>query len=194
VVLTNYRLVFLGRGGEEKADDVGTHTRAMNLEDIESVQDCANWYSSSTRLEVVFTQHRGTVFLKFTASDKTAFMEEMVVMLGRRAWTHKALNFKQADAVAAMAGFDTRKAGVAGLQRRREKEREQVSAVVTTATAAGDLDALMHRARDVVAIVQRYAAYEEETRDADSAGNGGKQNDNDKDEMVHTLHLVPRSS
>jgi hypothetical protein len=117
IQLTNYRLIFLN----------GDASAAIDLQDVHSVQDCAAgaWFGTSTRVQVVFTNNRGEIYLKFT-EDKAAFLTNMERVLTKRAWAQQTLNFKQAHSAPAMQGFDTRKAGVAGLQRRREKEREEV--------------------------------------------------------------------
>ena len=117
VQLTNYRLIFLH----------GDASAAIELQDVHAVQDCAAgaWFGTSTRVQVTFTGSRGEIYLKFK-EDKGAFLANMERVLTKRAWAQQTLNFKQAHSAPAMQGFDTRKAGVAGLQRRREKEREEV--------------------------------------------------------------------
>eukprot|EP00981_Chlorochromonas_danica_P014203 scaffold7537_cov179-Ochromonas_danica.AAC.24 len=54
-------------------------------------------------------------------------------------------------------GFSVRNAGVSGIIRKQEKSLESVDQL--TKSALSDLDALMNRAREVISVVQRYAAY-----------------------------------
>lgn len=148
ILLTNLRIFFLD----------GKNSCACHLRDVKSVESCSSWYSRSTRLKVRFRKTKGKaeVFLKFPSHDNTVFLEHINNALQKKSWAVEVLQVKQADA-APVGGFDTRKAGVAGILRRRDMEREQVDDVVNNAVQ--DLEGLMMHAKDVVAIIQRYAAY-----------------------------------
>lgn len=157
---------------------------ACELKHIDSVADCAGFLKRSKRLTVHLKEQladsafrlpssESTISLKFWDEGKESCLDAIQRSLSKRSWEGipspsgdqkspgtllDAVGLTATTSSVANAGDERAlKAGIGGIMRRQEKERAAVDGIAKE--ALGDMDALMQRAREVVAIVQRYAAY-----------------------------------
>lgn len=151
LIVTNMRLILQFQfSGLSKVSHI-------HLKLVSRVEDCATMFRSSMRLRLHFHDGRKLEF-KFFAGGKEATLDFISKMLLRQAWieieardTKPGQNDKESQ-----LSFSSRSAGVSGLLRRQEKEHQNLDAV--TRVALTDLDALMNHAKEVVGIIEKYAA------------------------------------
>lgn len=160
LILTNIRLIVVVTASTTPS------ARAISLKDVQTGEDCATMLRRSTRVRILFHQRRSPKELsfKFGSGGKDEFLEMLLRTLAKKSW-EKILPAPAAKAPEA-ASFSVTNAGVSGIIRRQEKNLESVDALAKNALS--DLDALMNRAREVIAVVQRYAAYVVEAKGDDA--------------------------
>ena len=163
ICLTNYRLVLLPSFDPLTRVPLSDKGKQLYLFHIESLEDCRNWYGSSTRIKFTFTNTNVTTnngnngndnfWLKFHRDDKSLFMSDVEKALERRSWDHIQYEMKSATRVDDTTALG-KVVGVAGLQKRSEEQRIKVDTIKSEALK--DLDTLMKHARDVIIIVEKY--------------------------------------
>lgn len=167
-ILTNFRIIMvLTLRDDGKESYVGW---AIFLSHIESIEDCARLFKHSTRLRVTFNTSKTEIGLRFERNGKEECLAAIEKALEKKSWERNMVLPKPKEEVQAEETvFSATNAGVAGIIRRQERNMQSVDSLAKSALT--DLDALMLRAREAIAVVQRYASY--------SAGE-------DKDDMSET--------
>jgi hypothetical protein len=131
----------------------------IHLKLISHVEDCAGRFRSSMRLRFHFHDGRKLEF-KFYDGGKESTLGFVSKTIQRQSWKEieerNAQNHSSQKEADEPKSFSARSAGVSGLIRRQEKEHQNLDAV--TRVALTDLDALMNHAKDVVGIIEKYAA------------------------------------
>lgn len=149
VVLTNFRIIYISSG-----NNTGW---SLMLSNIHSVEDCSNMLTTSTRMSVSFLNSQKVINIKFGTSkvEKAEFLDLAKKQLLKKSWlqTSKLSNPQEEK-------FSTVHAGVGGIIRKQERDMALVDGV--TKEALSDLESLMRSARDVISVVQRYAAYQQD--------------------------------
>lgn len=132
-----------------------------------------------------------TASLRFAmARDRASdFAELLGTTLRRKAW--EATAAAAAPAKEEEGFFSSRNAGISGVMRRQENERNRNKSLATEAFA--DLDALMGKARNVVDMVGRYSATIENAKDKQHTDNAAASSSNspnqvDENEFNSLLH------
>lgn len=150
-ILTNMRILI-------QYASKATTTSNIHLRMITNVEDCATMLRPSKRLRFHFQDGRKLEF-KFLSgyADKDSTFDLVSKSLQRKAWAEiekaAASNKRLEDEVKI---FSAHSAGVSGLIRRQEREHHSMDTV--SRAALTDLDSLMNHAKDVVGIIERYAA------------------------------------
>ena len=163
ICLTNYRIVLLPSFDPQTRVPVSNKGKQLYLFHIKSLEDCRNWYGTSTRIKFTFTErnnnsnynddNENSFWLKFHRDDKVFFMSDTERALERRSWEHVQYDIKTAARVDDTTVFG-KVIGVAGLQKRSEEQRNKVDTI--RSAALKDLDTLITHARDVISIVEKY--------------------------------------
>ncbi|RYH28513.1 hypothetical protein EON65_11915 [archaeon] len=167
-LLTNIRLIIVTTNPKQQNATISAW--GINLSEVRHGEDCSGMLRRSTRVRIVFHLKKPTtkdIALKFHGAGKEDFIEVFHRTLAKRSWEKIAAKPVLA---AKEKGFSVSNAGVSGLIRKQERNMENVDAL--TKTALTDLDALMNQARDAIAVVQRYAAYVVERKNADAVDEG----------------------
>lgn len=126
---------------------------ALPLKDILKIEDCATSFRSSKRIKCYMKDER-ILEIKFLTENKDSMIELINKTLQRKSWEQTSSSLSSLSKVEETQ-FSVKSAGISGLIRRQEKEHQTLDAV--TREAFTDLDALMNRAKDVVAVIDRYA-------------------------------------
>ena len=132
----------------------------IHLKLVERVEDCASMFRPSKRIRFHYIDGRKLEF-KFLSSGKEKNLNFVDKCLQRKAWVaaEEADARKKAQTYEGGSqtnSFSARSAGVSGLIRRQEQEHQTMDTL--TKAALTDLDALMSHAKDVVGIIEKYAA------------------------------------
>jgi len=162
IVLTNFRfMVILLTIENGRQVNIGW---GLLLKGISLVEDCARMFKFSTRLRVCFHNSSKEIGLRFEKDGKEEFLMAMHKSLERKSWEKNMVPEKApVPTIAEETVFSSTNAGVAGIIRRQERNLQSVDNLAKSALT--DLDALMLRAREAIAVVQRYASYTAEDRD-----------------------------
>jgi hypothetical protein len=157
-VLTNFRLIIILKS--ESTSGSGLVGWGLHLSSVRVMEDCAaGLFKRSTRMRILFNNDAPgqpvEIGIKFILGIpiKEEFILHANRTLARKSWELTVAQKKEAQP----QQFSTANAGVSGLLRRQEKEMKSIDSL--SKEALTDLDALMKSARDVVTVVQRYAAH-----------------------------------
>jgi hypothetical protein len=123
---------------------------ALHYKQIVKIEDCATTFRSSKRIRF-HTQDGRKLEMKFLAGKKDSTMDIIQKSLHRKSWEQYEVTQTKSEE----PQFSVRSAGISGLIRRQEREHQSIDAVKREALT--DLDALMSRAKEVVAVIDRYA-------------------------------------
>lgn len=156
VVLTNFRLItVLTNMDGSKCTSIGW---GFLLKHVSDVEDCARLFRHSTRVRLLLNEHQTEIGLRFEKDGKDDFMSMIRKALERKSWEKNMVVVeKMATLTVEETVFSSTNAGVAGIIRRQERTMQSVDNIAKSALT--DLDALMLRAREAIAVVQRYASY-----------------------------------
>jgi len=160
LILTNYRvMVITTQQSKEKRDYIG---RGMWLKSVADVQDCASFMKRSKRVRLVFYQQKCNteIGFRFNQGSKDEFLDLLQKAIGKKSWEVYDMRQAQKAVAKPTEQFSVVNAGVSGLIRRQEKTIQNVGNL--TKDALSDMDALVKKAREVVDVVQRYAAYRQQ--------------------------------
>ncbi len=169
LVLTNFRIIIITCAVNNADVKNGW---AIHLAEVSHLEDCGTFFSKSKRLKIVFSHRKIPldIGLKFHSGDKDDFLEVFNKVHAKRSWEKRTPNFVvNAEQSLSVTNkdetFSVTNAGIGGIIRRQERNLQSVDALAKL--ALGDLDLLIEQARDVVTVVQRYAAYIQENRKKD---------------------------
>jgi ESCRT-II complex subunit VPS36 len=176
VIATNFRIVVVTKMSVELT------AWACNLNCVRSLEDCSTFFRASSRVKLHFNDPKcgQPVFLKFHEGGKKDFQLVLQRAVDKKSWlscpqspyietTSSIIDTsgqtvfdnatRAATSSAAKAGeaHKASNAGISGILRRQEEARQNVDSL--TKLALNDLESLMQRGREVVNVVQRYAAY-----------------------------------
>lgn len=126
---------------------------SLPLKDVQSIEDCSTTFKISKRIKINMKDNR-KILLKFLNGHKESTIELINKSLQRKSWEQQSTQSIQLTKVEDTQ-FSVKSAGISGLIRRQEREHQSIDAVRREALT--DLDALMNRAKDVVAVIDRYA-------------------------------------
>lgn len=160
IILTNIRLITIPQCNAS-ARQVGW---GISLESVELAEDCAKSFGRSTRIRICL---KGSIDigLRFEREGKDSFLSLITKTLERKSWlTVQPSAQKVAPEPAVFSASD---AGVSGIIRRQERSIQSVDNI--TKAAVSDLDALMARAKETIAVIQRCAAYARDEASAAAA-------------------------
>jgi ESCRT-II complex subunit VPS36 len=181
LILTNFRIILIVRSPSSSKTDNNCVGWGLFLKDIDGLEDCSTFFSRSKRVKINFIKKRAVNDLgfKFNMGDKEDFIEKFNRVYAKKSW-EKVTRMMATDLPNATnsnevnhhrqdpEGFSSSNAGISGIIRRQEKVLQSADAFAKSAMT--DLDTLIDQARDVVSIVQRYAAYMQETREKKENG------------------------
>jgi ESCRT-II complex subunit VPS36 len=106
---------------------------------------------------LAFVSGKSEIGLRFEKDGKDEFQTALQKALEKKSWETNRVAEKAKEATVEETVFSSSNAGVAGILRRQEKNMQSVDNLAKSALT--DLDALMLRAREAIAVVQRYASY-----------------------------------
>jgi ESCRT-II complex subunit VPS36 len=159
-VMTNYRFIIIITNKGAKTSFTG---REIWLREIVNVKDCASFLKRSKRIQLLFYTPKNLnidIGLRFNQGNKEDFIELFQRTLEKKSWIAYDKKLAEKNAPKPVEQFSVTNAGVGGLIRRQEKTMQSVDNI--TKDALSDMDMLVKKAREVVDIVQRYAAYRQE--------------------------------
>ena len=176
LIVTSHRLLWMAEGKE----------RAGLLADVKAVKlESGSLFSSKRKLTLSLrsgiTDPAGaacSLTVRHGGEDK--LLSAIETCLERRAWEVAPAEGRR------QSGFQTSGAGIAGIMRRQEKDIRATGRLATEAFT--DLDALMGKARDVVAIMEKYKAQVEASED-DGARGAGVGAEESEDQQFRDLLL-----
>ncbi len=148
LIVTNFRLITI------QDNIAGKLGWSIELSQVHRVEDCSRYFSRSTRLRLDFKQSNVNLGLKFSESGKESILSVINVALEKKSWDIKTLQW---NIKATLPVFSSSNAGINGIIRRQERSIQQVDSI--SKSALSDLHLLIDRAKDAIAVVQRYAAY-----------------------------------
>lgn len=183
VILTNLRIAAIVLEGGKRVVWV------FNLSNVGLVEDCATWLRKSCRIRIFLkTLADGReIGIRFGSStQKLEFLEQIQKQLLKKSWEH-LVSLQKKESTGKAFASSTFNAGVSGLMRRQERDMNSVDCLAKEALT--DLDALMRSAKDVVVIVQRFAALAQE-RDADKIGSDTTSEMGEVNEMEKILQNI----
>lgn len=170
LILTNFRIIIVVSTTNGKQMEGW----AINLKEVSHLDDCSTLFSRSKRLKINFKQRKISqdVGIKFHADNKMEFLDIFSKVHSKKSWekvVQKTIvrgsttsSFPQSPQTLQEENFSANNAGIGGIIRRQEKNLQSVDLLAKSAMA--DLDTLIDQARDVVAVVNRYASYLQENR------------------------------
>jgi ESCRT-II complex subunit VPS36 len=124
---------------------------ALHLKHIDNVQDCASLFRHSRRIRILLNEGK-IIEVKFTHyEDKDSTLELLLKALERKVWIEVTVFKKQEEPT-----FSVSQAGISGLMRRQDREMKSVDNIAKA--ALNDMNSLISSAREVVAVIERYAA------------------------------------
>jgi len=154
LVLTNFRMVvILTEVVSSKSTSIGW---GFELRKVVSVEDCSRLFRTSTRIRMCFEAEL-EIGLRFEKDGKEEFRSAVQKALDKKSWETNMVSPKQIEAAREKNAFSSSNAGVAGIIRRQERSQQNVDSIAKDALS--DLDTLMRRAREAIAVVERYASY-----------------------------------
>ena len=147
VIVTTHRIIWMPAEGGDEGVAVGG-----DLCDVERADVAMGRWKKSSKVSVWLRNQAdggaaAQVKLKFHARGRDSFLERLQDALERRSWSAAAAPGAKQE------GFSTRRAGVQGILR-RQAQRENAEKVLAS-TAFEDLDSLIEKAREVVAVIER---------------------------------------
>jgi ESCRT-II complex subunit VPS36 len=149
-ILSNFRMMVVCKSRVDSTS-IGW---GISLSEIDSVNDCSTFFSRSTRLKISIKGVDETLQVKFeNYSEKDDIIGHFRTALQKRSW--EALVMSKPN-TSQQTGFSVTNAGLAGIQRRQDENLRKIDSLARDAVA--DLDALMNHAREVVAVIQKYAS------------------------------------
>lgn len=176
VVVTNFRLLIVVKSAYGKLEG-----HYCLLEDIRNIENCNSYFHKSSRMKIWIGESANfkasnIIVLKFLSgsSSREGFQEVFQRAIDKKSWltsvvNRTVFNITQGTGVSPKqlvspsidksnsALSKTANAGVSGILRKQEKERQEVHHI--TKDALSDLESLMTRGKEVVNIVNRYASY-----------------------------------
>jgi ESCRT-II complex subunit VPS36 len=162
IILTNFRVmvVLSSTGVANKISYIGW---GIHLKNVAVVEDCAKYLRFSTRFRLLFHSSTSEIGFRFEKDGKDEFLATMQKALDKKSWEDRPPPLSGSMSVVSGEGqekvdetvFSSSNAGVAGIIRRQERSMQSVDSL--TKSALTDLDALMNRAKEAIAVVQRYA-------------------------------------
>ncbi len=151
-VLTNIRLITIQRNSN--GDDVVGW--GINLESVSFAEDCAKVFTRSTRILICLKAQSVCIGLKFR-EGKDDMLELINKALEKKSWENLPKHIGSMLVPSTPIAFSSADAGVSGIIRRQERNMQSVDNLAKAALC--DLDILIHRAKEAIAVIQRYAAY-----------------------------------
>lgn len=190
IVLTNFRVITVLQTVENsKSVTIGW---GFMLKTVSSVEDCARMFKLSTRLRLSFLSNNKEIGLRFEKDGKEEFLVAIQKSLDRKSWERNMVLEKTSQPTTEEdTVFSSTNAGVAGIMRRQERNLQSVDNLAKSALT--DLDALMFRAREAIAVVQRYASYtagEEERDDTLSDTTSQVAEKNEMETIMQNIGIV----
>eukprot|EP00123_Amoebidium_parasiticum_P001665 comp12823_c0_seq1/m.7974 comp12823_c0_seq1/g.7974 ORF comp12823_c0_seq1/g.7974 comp12823_c0_seq1/m.7974 type:complete len:396 (-) comp12823_c0_seq1:499-1686(-) len=152
--LTTHRIFFL-------ADAPGKRIAlALQLCDIAMVEYTKKFLRQSPKVTLHINEpYKGHIKMSFRGSGHQEFFEQLQLALQKAEWTKPPPSAGSAGAPAAKrvsSGFDTSRAGIAGLQRAKEEDRQATEKELKE--AFDDLNSLMAKAKDMVGLAEKLQA------------------------------------
>lgn len=185
IILTNFRLISIQESGSPSANLTGW---GMYLSCIKSIEDCAKLFSVSTRIQINFSEKGSEIGLRFNKEGKSEFLEIFHKVLEKKSWEKGIVSDKQPELPLPEPVFSSSNAGVSGIIRRQERTMQSVDTLAKSALS--DLDALMLRAREAIAVVQRYASYTDENHNNNDAMSETTSQAAEKNEMETIMQNI----
>ena len=164
LIITNLRIVHV-ISSASSAGCKGYVGWALDLSTISAVEDCSGILNRSKRLRLKFIKADNIISIRYLSgvSDKDESLLIIQKQLIKRSWESIAKAKQASLSLESQSKFSTSNAGVSGLIRKQEKDINTTKTI--TQQSLQDLDSLMKSAREVVQIVQKYAAYTQERED-----------------------------
>ena len=161
LILTNYRLVYITSSSSSSSDGKSLGWAIM-LQSLVKIDDCSTMLSRSTRIRLILSNTNKILNIKFLKHNtgKEELIQLIQKQLSKKSWEQLSnesnQNVIEESITNSTNTFCISNAGVGGLLRKQERDMSKVDAI--TREALSDLDTLMKSAKDVVSIVERYAA------------------------------------
>lgn len=127
---------------------------SLHIKNITKIEDCATTFRSSKRIRF-YMQDGRKLEIKFVSGKKEVAIDILQKSLQRKSWEQISTSSSSPQMKSEESQFSVQSAGISGLIRRQEREHQSLDAVKREALS--DLDALMSRAKEVVAVIDRYA-------------------------------------
>lgn len=112
----------------------------------------------SGKIVITFNTNKDYIKLSFKAGGRDAFFIALEGAVNARDWEKSCMEDKRLEQ---RRQFCTKEAGVAGILRRQEMAQKKTLAFANTAFS--ELNGLMDKAKDMVAIIDRYVALQDKT-------------------------------
>lgn len=161
LILTNFRLIKLAQSSGNSI--IGWEIRLKVVKGFSNVE---KMFVPSKRMNLLINlgQQQHQLQLKFNKGGKIEFMELLERALERRSWEH--IEKKAAEKVTPPPPptFSLSNAGVGGILQKQNATMKNADSLAKAALT--DLDSLAQKAREVVSVVQRYAAFMQEAKAA----------------------------
>lgn len=142
LVLTNMRMLVLP--AQLSVASEKKYGRALHLRCLAEIQDCSTFLRTSKRLRLTLT-NSFKIEVRFNSEKKDLTHDLLTKSFQRKAWESilvaPILSNKRVEAE--IPTFSVRSAGVSGLIRKQEQERQAVNSIARDALS--DLDSLMTR-------------------------------------------------
>ncbi|ETV93182.1 hypothetical protein, variant [Aphanomyces invadans] len=181
-VITTHRLLWLC---EAKC----THI-FMSLSTIDRYSKESGFLSRSAKIRIDYTLNGEHKFVKlsFKTGGRDEFFSPFEAAMARKAWADTKAPSALADRrLQQTRQFDAAAAGIGGIMQRRQEEQKQTSEL--TAQSFSDLNALMDKAKDMVAIIERYVATSKSTTASSSPDSSDASAPNDEATEMHAMLL-----
>ena len=178
LIITNLRIVHVVSSASS-AGSKGYIGWALDLSTISAVEDCSGILNRSKRLRLKFIKADNIISIRYLSgvSDKDESLLIIQKQLIKRSWESIARAKQASLSLESQSKFSTSNAGVSGLIRKQEKDINTTKTI--TQQSLQDLDSLMKSAREVVQIVEKYAAYTQEREDRQKSTSSSHKNDSD---------------
>jgi len=157
----------------------GNHAVKLGLHRILKAEVHNSIFRRSPRVDLYFAKDPSAPLVRLVFAHKRdagVFHERLEISIQRQSWKIKK------KVVHRESGFSTQYAGVGGVMRRQEQEREQTKALANEAFS--DLSALLTSASEIVGLADRFSEAVKRKK-ASSSGEGGQE---DEDEFFSILN------
>ncbi|CAM9535031.1 unnamed protein product [Choristocarpus tenellus] len=183
VTLTTHRLLWFEREGPTRVN------MCINLWDLRAVgANRGGRFKSSSKIQLFpsgqLPVNDPAVMLAVKGRDD--FLESLQSALDRKAWVKETAAEIVGRRMAHSAGDTTSGAGIAGILRRQEANRKATSEIASEAFS--DLNTLIQKAKEVVAVVERYSLALRE-KQAEASSNASSEVD-DLDNLLLNIGIA----